>query len=132
MASTGQLLRDRLLKRLADSAEPPDYQRLAADVLGIRGAPPDLARRLVTQALVVEDRREAWRRAGERICAAAPATAGVYVLRDAEGRALYVGKANNLRRRLRAPPAARKMRARPMRSGPRSAPSSRRSCAKPI
>jgi predicted GIY-YIG superfamily endonuclease len=79
----------------------PDYQRLAADVLGIRNAPPALARRLVEQALVVEDRREVWERNGERICAAAPDTPGVYVLRDAAQRALYVGKANHLRRRLR-------------------------------
>lgn len=80
----------------------PDYQRLASDVLGIHGAPPDLARRLVAQALVVGDRREMWRAAGERICRGAPQTPAVYVLRDEAGRALYVGKAVNLRRRLRA------------------------------
>lgn len=79
----------------------PDYALLAAEVLGIRNAPPALARRLVSQALVVEDRREAWRQAGERICAEAPVTPGVYVLSDVEGRVLYVGKAVNLRRRLR-------------------------------
>ncbi|HJZ76253.1 MAG TPA: nucleotide excision repair endonuclease [Vicinamibacterales bacterium] len=89
----------------------PDHQRLAAEVLGIRGASPELARRLVAQALVLEDRRDVWRRAGERICRAAPATPGVYVLRDAEGRALYVGKAVNLRRRLRAHFAERRWRA---------------------
>ena len=89
----------------------PDHQRLAAEVLGIRGAPPELARRLVAQALVVEDRRETWRRAGERICGNAPATPGVYVLKDAGGRALYVGKAVNLRRRLRAHFAERRWRA---------------------
>ena len=88
----------------------PDHQRLAAEVLGIRNAPPELARRLVAQALVVEDRRDAWRRAGERIAAAAPATPGVYVLRDDEERALYVGKAINLRRRLRAHFADRRWR----------------------
>jgi predicted GIY-YIG superfamily endonuclease len=94
------LLRDRLRARL--NAEPaPDYQQLAADVLGIRNAPPELARKLVSQALVVEDRREEWLRIGERICENAPAVPGVYVLRDADGRALYVGKASNLRRRLR-------------------------------
>jgi len=82
--------------------DAPDLQRLAAEVLGIRNAPPELARRLVSQALVVEDRREAWCVAGERICARAPAVPGVYVLRDELGRALYVGKAINLRRRLRA------------------------------
>ncbi len=103
------LLRDRLLARLAEQPAP-DYQQLAAEVLGIRNAPPELARRLVSQALVVEDRQEAWRRIGERICAAAPSTPGVYVLRDAEGRALYVGKANNVRRRLRAHFARRRWR----------------------
>ena len=82
--------------------DAPDHQRLAAEVLGIRGAPPALARRLVAQALVVEDRRDVWRLAGERICRDAPAAPGVYVLKDAGERALYVGKAVNLRRRLRA------------------------------
>jgi len=95
------LLRDRLLARLAGMGDRPDYQRLAAEVLGIRNAPPALARRLVAQALVVEDRLEAWRRVGEQVCAEAPSAPGVYVLRDAGGRALYVGKAINLRRRLR-------------------------------
>jgi hypothetical protein len=80
----------------------PDHQQLAAEVLGIRNAPPELARRLVAQALVIEDRRDAWKRAGSRIVAQAPAEPGVYVLRDALGRALYVGKAINLKRRLRA------------------------------
>ena len=105
------MLRDRLLARLAEMGDAPDHQRLAADVLGIRGAPPELARRLVAQALVLEDRREQWRAAGERICRDAPATPGVYVLRDAGGRALYVGKAVNLRRRLRAHFAERRWRA---------------------
>jgi predicted GIY-YIG superfamily endonuclease len=105
------MLRDRLLARLAEMGDAPDHQRLAADVLGIRGAPPELARRLVAQALVLEDRREQWRAAGERICRDAPATPGVYVLRDADGRALYVGKAVNLRRRLRAHFAERRWRA---------------------
>src|SRR5438034_4021095 len=105
------MLRDKLLARLAEMGAAPDHQRLAAEVLGIRGAPADLARRLIQQALVVEDRRDAWRRAGERICSAAPAASGVYVLRDADGRALYVGKAVNLRRRLRAHFAERRWRA---------------------
>ena len=105
------MLRDRLLARLAEMGDAPDHQRLAADVLGIRGAPPELARRLVAQALVLEDRREVWRQAGERICRSAPATPGVYVLKDADGRALYVGKAVNLRRRLRAHFADRRWRA---------------------
>ena len=91
--------------------DSPDHQALAAEVLGIRNAPPELARRLVAQALVIEDRRDVWRRDGERICAAAPASPGVYVLRDRDGRALYVGKAVNLRRRLRAHFAERRWRA---------------------
>jgi predicted GIY-YIG superfamily endonuclease len=96
------LLRDRLLARLSEMGPAPDHQRLAAEVLGIRNASPDLARRLVAQALVVEDRRDRWRLIGERIASQAPAAPGVYVLRDAHGRALYVGKATNLRRRLGA------------------------------
>ena len=105
------MLRDTLLARLKDMGDAPDYQRLAVEVLGIVGAPPDLARRLVAQALVTEERRDAWRRAGERICAHAPATPGVYVLRDRDGGALYVGKAVNLRRRLRTHFAERRWRA---------------------
>jgi len=105
------LIRDKLLARLAEMGATPDYQRLAADVLGIRGASPDLARRLVTQALVVEDRRDAWRRTGEQICRDASATPGVYVLKDAADRPIYVGKAVNLRRRLRAHFAGRRWRA---------------------
>jgi predicted GIY-YIG superfamily endonuclease/uncharacterized small protein (DUF1192 family) len=105
------MLRDQLVARLKEIGDSPDYQRLAAEVLGIRGAPPDLARRLVAQALVVEDRRESWRLAGQRICAAAPALPGVYILRDEGGRALYVGKAINVRRRLRAHFAGRRWKA---------------------
>src|SRR5207244_9471264 len=67
--------------------------------------------RLVPQPLVVEDRRDEWRRAGARICEAAPATPGVYVLKDTDDRPLYVGKAVNLRRRLRAHFADRRWRA---------------------
>ena len=104
------LLRDRLQARLNEMGARPDYQALAAEVLGIANAPPELARRLVAQALVLEDRREAWSAAGERIATRAPDTPGVYVLRDAEGRALYVGKAVNLRRRLRAHFAGRRWR----------------------
>ena len=104
------LTRDRLLARLAEMGESPDLQRLAAEVLGIRNASPELAKRLVAQALVVEERRDAWRRAGERIAASAPDTPGVYVLRNAAGRAVYVGKANRLRRRLRAHFAMRRWR----------------------
>src|SRR5262245_10630224 len=95
------LLRDRLHQRLNEMGPVPDYVRLAEEVLAIRNATPEMARRLVEQALVVEDRREMWLRAGERFIAGSPETAGVYVLRDAAGRALYVGKAINIRRRLR-------------------------------
>ncbi len=96
------MLRDRLLARLAEMGDAPDHRRLAEEVLGIKGAPPELARKLVAQALVIEDRRDAWREAGERICGRAPAVPGVYILKDAAGAAVYVGKAVNLRRRLRA------------------------------
>jgi GIY-YIG catalytic domain-containing protein len=105
------LLRDRLIARLDEMGSSPDHQKLAAEVLGIRGAPPELARRLVAQALVLEDRRDAWRRIGARICESAPAAPGVYTLRDAAGAAVYVGKAINLRRRLRAHFADRRWRA---------------------
>jgi predicted GIY-YIG superfamily endonuclease len=105
------VLRDKLLARLAEMGNAPDHQRLAAEVLGIKGAPPELARRLVAQALVLGDRREEWRRAGERICRDAPATPAVYLLKDAGDRPLYVGKAINLRRRLRAHFAERRWRA---------------------
>jgi predicted GIY-YIG superfamily endonuclease len=88
-----------------------DYARVASDVLGIRNASPDLARRLVAQALVIEDRHEHWRSLGERVCAEAPETPGVYVLVDEADSALYVGKANNLRRRLRAHFSERRWRA---------------------
>jgi predicted GIY-YIG superfamily endonuclease len=104
------LLRDRLRARLDEMGDTPDYPRIAAEVLGIRNAPFELARRLVSQALVLEDRHEQWRRVGERVCAEAPTTAGVYVLRDAAGTVLYVGKAINLRRRLRTHFAARRWR----------------------
>jgi predicted GIY-YIG superfamily endonuclease len=105
------LLRDRLQARLREMEPHPDYVRLAEDVLGIRNAPPALARRLVDQALVVEDRREAWTRFGERIVSAAPESAGVYLLKDAAGQSLYVGKAVNIKRRLRTHFAARRWKA---------------------
>jgi predicted GIY-YIG superfamily endonuclease len=89
----------------------PDYPRLVTEVLGIRHAPAELARRLIEQALVVEDRHEHWRRIGARICRNAPAAPGVYVLRDADDRTIYVGKAVNLRRRLTAQFADRRWRA---------------------
>lgn len=90
--------------------DAPDYVRLAAEVLGIVHAPPDLARRLVAQALVIEDRRAVWQQTGERLVEGAPTSPGVYVLRDAAGQVLYVGKAVNLRRRLRAHFAAKRWR----------------------
>lgn len=105
------LIRDRLQARLKEMGDPPDYVRLAEEVLAIRNAPPALARRLVNQALVVEDRREAWMRLGQRIVASAPESAGVYILRDAAGHPLYVGKAINVRRRLRTHFAARRWKA---------------------
>lgn len=108
MASSGPLLRDKLIARRRDGL---DDRQLVEEVLGIRGAPPELARKLVAQALVVEDRRDAWRRAGERICATAPSAPGVYILRDDADTVLYVGKANNLRRRLRAHFSGRRWRA---------------------
>jgi hypothetical protein len=96
------LLRDRLMARLAEMGDAPDHQRLVEEVLGVKNAPPALARRLVAQALVIEDRETVWRQIGERICADAPDAPGVYVLRDDHGAVVYVGKAINLRRRLRA------------------------------
>jgi predicted GIY-YIG superfamily endonuclease len=96
------MLRDQLAARLAEMGSAPDFERLAAEVLGIHGARGELARRLVSQALLMGDRRELWRRIGRRICQDAPAAAGVYVFRDLDGRALYVGKAIDLRRRFRA------------------------------
>lgn len=104
------LLRDRLRLALDAMGERPDYSRLAADVLGIRNAPPELARRLVAQALVVEDRRDVWRESGERLSRQAPQSPGVYVLKDAAGQVVYVGKAVNLQRRLRAHFAPRRWR----------------------
>ena len=105
------MLRDRLLARLAEMGDAPDHQRLAAEVLGISGASPELARRLVAQALVLEDRKDEWRRVGARICRDAPAAPAIYLLKDAGDRPLYVGKAVNLRRRLRAHFAERRWRA---------------------
>lgn len=94
------MLRDRLLARLADMGPSPDYVTLARDVLAIRVNDPALARVLVQQALVVEDREDAWRALGERVKRDLPDAPGVYVMRDGGGRAIYVGKAANLRRRV--------------------------------
>lgn len=104
---------DRLLIALEEQGDAADYQRLAAEVLGIRGAPPALARTLVEQALHMTDRREHWRQVGARAIEAAPDAPGVYVFRDQRQRALYVGKALSLRRRLRAHFAAPRWRALP-------------------
>ena len=105
------LLRDRLHARLREMGNAPDYVRLAEEVLAIRNATPSMARRLVDQALVIEDRRESWLRLGERIVASAPESAGVYVLRDGAGCPLYVGKAINIKRRLRTHFASRRWKA---------------------
>jgi predicted GIY-YIG superfamily endonuclease len=104
---------DRLLARLAEQGDTPDYPRLAAEVLGIRSVPPALARTLVEQAILATDWRERWQRVGARAIEEAPHAPGVYVFRDAAGVALYVGKATNLRQRLGAHFAARKWRALP-------------------
>jgi len=96
------MFRDKLLACLSEMGPEPDYARAVAEVLGIKGAQPELARRLVTQALSMEDRYASWRRVGQSVCRRAPGSPGVYVFKDADGRALYVGKAVNLRRRLRA------------------------------
>jgi predicted GIY-YIG superfamily endonuclease len=105
------LLRDRLLAKRAEQGDAPDDCRLVEDVLGIRGATPALARKLIAQALVIEDRRDTWARTGEQICEGAPAAPGIYVMRDGAGVALYVGKAVDLRRRLRTHFAARRWKA---------------------
>jgi predicted GIY-YIG superfamily endonuclease len=108
------VLRDKLLARLREMGDIPgeiDHQRLVAEVLGVRGATEPLASRLISLALVVGDRREVWQRTGDRVCREAPAAPGVYVFRDEEGCALYVGKAVNLRRRLRAHFSDRRWRA---------------------
>jgi predicted GIY-YIG superfamily endonuclease len=102
------LLRDRIMAQLAQRGEAADDPRIVAEVLGIRNASPEMARRILAQALVVESREAAWRRAGERLAAAAPDAPAVYVLRDAAGRPLYVGKAARLRRRLRQHFSARR------------------------
>ena len=107
------ILREKLLAQLAAQGSARDYQRLAADVLGIRGASPALARTLVEQALVMEDWRERWRYVGGCAVRKAPSAPGVYVFRDWAGGALYVGKAVNLRRRLAAHFADRRWRTLP-------------------
>src|SRR5437660_1150087 len=45
------MLRDKLLARIAEAGGAPDHQRLAAEVLGIRGASPELARRLDSRGI---------------------------------------------------------------------------------
>lgn len=104
---------DRLLTLLAEQGDAADYPRLAAEVLGIRGAPPALARKLVEQAILLIDWREHWRQVGERAIQGAPLAPGVYRFLDGTGTVLYVGKAANLRRRLAAHFAERKWKALP-------------------
>jgi hypothetical protein len=70
-------------------------------VLGIRNAPPELARRLVAQALVVEAREDEWRRIGDRLRETAPDAPGVSCCATSRG-GPFRGKAVKLRRRLRA------------------------------
>src|SRR5687768_11439691 len=107
------ILREKLLAQLAAQGSARDYQRLAVDVLGIRGASPTLARTLVEQALVMEDRRERWRQVGKCAVRKAPAAPGVYVFREWSRGVLYVGKTVNLRRRLAAHFADRRWRTLP-------------------
>jgi hypothetical protein len=90
------------MARLAEMGDAPDYVRLAEEILTIRNAPASLAQRLVAQALVVEDRREGWTDVGKAACARASRGPAVYLFRDANSHLLYVGKALNLQRRLRA------------------------------
>ena len=72
--------------RLAEMGDAPDHRQLAAEVLGIRARRPSSPSGSSRRRWCVEDRREVWRAAGERICRDAPPTPGVYVLRDAAGR----------------------------------------------
>jgi hypothetical protein len=104
------VIRDRLIARMAAMGPRVDYQALAREVLALRVSDPVLARKLVEQALVIEDRQEAWRALGARACRDLPAAPGVYIMRDAGGRAVYVGKAANLRRRVPTYFAARQWR----------------------
>src|SRR5260370_764233 len=97
------LLRDRLRARIAEMGDSPDHQRLAAEVLGIRNAPPDLARRLVSQALVVEDRRAARRPPGGGLARQGPGTARRSGDRAALGRPPGLGEGGNTLRRERTP-----------------------------
>jgi predicted GIY-YIG superfamily endonuclease len=105
------MFRPRLRSRLAEMGESPDYRVLAAEVLGIRAPNVAIARRLVEQALVVEDWQQIWNRLGERVQPELPSTPGVYVMRDHEGRVIYVGKAKNLKRRVSTYFAAKRWRA---------------------
>src|SRR6476659_5101240 len=95
-------LRDRVLAALRETGTSPDYVVIARDVLAVRVNDAALAKRLVEQALVIEDREDAWRALGERVTRDLPDAPGVYVMRDAAGAAVYVGKAANLRRRVSA------------------------------
>ncbi len=56
----------------------------------------------MTQMLLIPDPRPLVERLGTEFFRRAPQTAGVYIMRDATGAVLYVGKAKNLRNRLRS------------------------------
>ena len=98
--------------RLADMGDAPDHQRAGG---GSARHPWCAARAGAAPGGAGAGARGSPRRrgvrTGERICRDAPATPGVYVLKDADDRPLYVGKAVNLRRRLRAHFAERRWRA---------------------
>ena len=117
--------------------DAPDHQRLAAEVLGIRGAPPELARRLVAQALVLEDRRDV----GAAQASASAASAGDARRVRAEGcrrpRAVCrqggqsaAAACARISRSGGGAPSSRRSLASLMPSGRRSARSSRRCCAR--
>lgn len=93
--------------------DAPDYVRLVEEVLSLRNVPEPLARTLVAQALVIEDRRDVWQRTTARAIAGAPPLPGVYVFLNEARQPLYVGKALNLQRRLKAHFAPRRWRTLP-------------------
>jgi len=54
----------------------------------------------MSQILLIPDPRPLDERLGRKFFQHAPKHSGVYVMRDAAGKVLYVGKAKNLRQRL--------------------------------
>ena len=111
-ASTPTMLRDKLLR-----ARSPRWATRPTISGSPRTCSASAARRPSSRA-GSSRRRSSSRIGGRRGAAPASASAatrrptpGVYVLKDAAGRALYVGKAINLRRRLRAHFAERRWRA---------------------